>query len=508
MPNESRSLYDQTAKLGDEIARAAIDAYAALPKHGKPTIRPNGVPEWTILAAIYLVAPSTSSHRLIPISLGAGVKVLPASRLPPLGDAVHDCHAEVLARRGFVRWLILEAGRVFRGEAHEGVLEWHQGKFGLKRGVETWLYVSALPCGDASTLHTAHHQTADMSSMKSVSASSLIPDPSSLTTTPAAAIRGRNGYTAYGAIRTKPGRADSVPTISMSCSDKVASWTVLGLQGALLESIFERIKLDAVVVGGWEAGPGWRSLTSTTEEEGSEISQSWVENMKCQVQRALYGRLQHINDLLPDEYKLHRPKIHLTSIPFPHSKSVIIANLPVSPSTPSIPIELSPTVTVEPVPTVTSLSYIPALSQTPQILFNGTRTGGKWKSPGTELISERARSAVCKYDIFRAFLELIDVYEAQIKDETKLDQDSTVLPLEEGNVGQQKTYFQYKHPTNSTYQEAKSTLRGVPSENVELPEIFAKCGTFAATVGEPGRPVPPFAGWLVSGKAYEEFTIL
>lgn len=141
-------------------------AYDALPKHGKPAVRSNGVPEWTILASISLTIPpdlkpateiaegATIEPHVQLISLGTGVKVLPAARLPPLGDTVHDCHAEVLARRGFRRWLLSEAIRLARGEAHSGVLVRTGEVFALAPGVEVWLYVSALPVSILGNLLT------------------------------------------------------------------------------------------------------------------------------------------------------------------------------------------------------------------------------------------------------------------------------------------------------------------------------------------------------------------
>lgn len=62
-------------------------------------------------------------------------------------------------------------------------------------------------------------------------------------------LRGRNHYSALGAMRTKPGRADSIPSISMSCSDKILKWCLLGIQGAVASLKFEPIYLSSIIIG-------------------------------------------------------------------------------------------------------------------------------------------------------------------------------------------------------------------------------------------------------------------
>lgn len=83
-----------------------------------------------------------------------------------------------------------------------------------------------------------------MAQLKDQSSRSGIPPQSSVLN-----ARGRDNYSLHGVLRTKPGRADSGPTLSMSCSDKIALWTLVGMQGALLSSMMDPVYVDHLVIG-------------------------------------------------------------------------------------------------------------------------------------------------------------------------------------------------------------------------------------------------------------------
>ena len=95
---------------------------------------------FTVLAAFYLVD-EYHDHRVKVLSMATGTKCLATKNYSKMGDTVHDFHAEVLARRGVVRWLLQEMGK-----NSEWLVVDESGQWSLRQGVSLHLYISELPC--------------------------------------------------------------------------------------------------------------------------------------------------------------------------------------------------------------------------------------------------------------------------------------------------------------------------------------------------------------------------
>lgn len=99
---------------------------------------------------------------------------------------------------------------------------------------------------------------------------------------------GRERSCAVGILRTKPSRGDCPFSSSMSCSDKIASWNIVGIQGALLAQFLNPVYLDGIVIG------------DAFEAES--------------VERALKGRTDSVginNDLLAKNYRNNSTNLHI-----------------------------------------------------------------------------------------------------------------------------------------------------------------------------------------------------
>ncbi|KAJ4472103.1 adenosine deaminase/editase [Lentinula aciculospora] len=251
--------------------------------------------QYTVLSAFYLTSSTSRDCKII--SIGTGTKCLPKCRLPIQGEAVHDSHAEILARRGAIRWLLEEILHYRVGGSQW--IERQAGVYRFREGIHLHMYISTVPCGDASTRFLAASQDPEMASMKNSAAVSH---------DEGTAARGRNNYNLFNVLRTKPGRADSPPTLSLSCSDKIASWSWLGIQGAFGATFFTQgIYIRKIVIG------------EVLSSKDSEL----VEAVSGDCERALSGRLDGLLTTGKEPYSLHKPVIAFTPIPFVHSRLVV-----------------------------------------------------------------------------------------------------------------------------------------------------------------------------------------
>ena len=345
--------------IADQVAQQCISAYISLPKSFHPSPRSNGLPQYCILAGFVLcetvgVTRQDESamlpHRLKCISLATGSKCLPYDKLPLDGDVLHDCHAEVLARRGAMRWIYEEMNKVMSNTFHGNnaastciqrfIEPDGTSSFRFKDTFSFYMYVSTIPCeypsftsssltylmkplrgGDASTLMLSMMQDPDIAELKNkIDREHSATDLS----------RGRDNYSAKGVLRTKPGRADSVPTISMSCSDKIALWSMVGFQGATLMSpglLHEPIYLKGIVIG--EVDPLLRPqiLGECQRAFGGRFSsapgQSWVCVTKLDI---FYMLTYDFEDCIQPPFAHTMPEVLFTSAPFPFSRSLTKAS--------------------------------------------------------------------------------------------------------------------------------------------------------------------------------------
>ncbi|CCH61085.1 hypothetical protein TBLA_0E00230 [Henningerozyma blattae CBS 6284] len=225
-------------ELGDKIAALLFREYNKLKKSNKPIKKSNGIKEWTIISGI--VAVSNKDTNIIKvISLATGVKATPDSELKrSQGSIVHDCHAEILAIRGFNTTLLREIENKEIDDTNSCDLIYKVEnskckKYSWNDEYDLGLYISKLPCGDSSMEEENSLESNSLIQFQENDLTQYV-DPTIRTI-----LRGRINYNKSGCVRTKPGRIDSEITFSKSCSDKICIKQVLSLLNSLNTELLE-----------------------------------------------------------------------------------------------------------------------------------------------------------------------------------------------------------------------------------------------------------------------------
>lgn len=260
---------------------------------------------------------------------------------------VRDCHAEILAKRGLMKylyseiddWIIQEHNKTTSAVATSKIKhkvatpekrllefvcineETNLPQFRLKQSIDLILYISDSPCGDASICQRipAPNSASDITAAKVTAVSSL-------RETGAKSIEmddGNENINMVGILRTKSGRSD-IRDMDRStchcCSDKIARWQYLGVQGSLLSMFIpEVVTLEGIIIGD-DALLGVLQdpvLDLKFLENNAEYRKMCEDSVILSVKRALIDRFQ---EKVNDELYLKSIQMQISNIKYPRSR--------------------------------------------------------------------------------------------------------------------------------------------------------------------------------------------
>jgi len=264
--------------FADRVARLSIEAFAT---HCPSDLLESFRQKQTVLAAILMhrVGDDQQPEDLRVVSFGVGTKTL--SRSSALSDdeerrRLRDMHAEALARRGLLKHLYAELRACATDDPSSSIfLPSACGVFTLREGVSFHLYTSSAPCGNATIKRWAkgkkpttydlpetcfpcagRHAPFHVTAREQGQVALLVKRDGRDTASESTQDLDEDGLLGDCSLvypaGTMPAMLDSDRRqgFVMTCSDKIAKWNCLGLQGCLLSRLLSHpLYLDTIVVG-------------------------------------------------------------------------------------------------------------------------------------------------------------------------------------------------------------------------------------------------------------------
>ncbi|XP_041035665.1 double-stranded RNA-specific adenosine deaminase [Carcharodon carcharias] len=183
------------------------------------------------------------------VSLGTGNRCVKGEELSLKGETVNDCHAEIISRRCFIRFLYSELLKYDPASPDDSLfIPAQDNRLQIKPGITFHLYISTAPCGDGALFDKScsepptkegddsHHPLFE--NMKQGKLRTKVENG-----------EGTIPVESSDIVPTWDGIQHGERLRTMSCSDKILRWNVLGLQGALLSHFIHPVYLSSVTLG-------------------------------------------------------------------------------------------------------------------------------------------------------------------------------------------------------------------------------------------------------------------
>jgi len=194
----------------------------------------------------------TTDDTLQVVSMGSGTRCVEGNKLSLEGHVVNDMHAEVVARRSLRRFFFSQLHKFYSDPNADGTIFGSDGS-GLvmvKDNIKFHLYISTAPCGDGAQFSRGDgyddqkeppldgkHNPTISTKIHGVLRTKMEGGEGTIPVENAAPEQTWDGIMRGERLRT------------MSCSDKVARWNVLGLQGALLSHFMCPVYMSSLTLG-------------------------------------------------------------------------------------------------------------------------------------------------------------------------------------------------------------------------------------------------------------------
>jgi len=183
------------------------------------------------------------------VCVSTGTKCINGENLSLTGASINDSHAEILARRGLMYWLYNQLELACQHDPESIFVKASGGGFDLKEGIYLDMYINTAPCGD-SRLFAMHEEAVEGQNLLTGPTGKLGENnrgklrskvESGMGTVPL--------QESESAIQTWDGIAGGERLLTMSCSDKILRWNILGCQGSLLCHWIKPIYMRSITIG-------------------------------------------------------------------------------------------------------------------------------------------------------------------------------------------------------------------------------------------------------------------